>query len=96
MDIGHLHGHGLYLGELFEDELLGEELGVLDAGGEDPGVSGPGEHLKDRVTDGGEHGVEVEAPDVVVLPVRGHDGREQPILGIGKSPELIIHEVDKS
>ena len=96
MHIRHLHGHGLYLGELLKDELLGEELGVLDAGGEDPGVGGPGEHLEDGVTDSGEHGVEVEAPDVVVLPVCGHDGREQSILGIGKGPELIIHEVDKS
>ena len=64
MDIGHLHGHGLYLGELFEDELLGEELGVLDAGGEHPGVGRAGEHLEHGVAHCGEHGVKVEASKI--------------------------------
>ena len=95
VNVGHLHGHGLDLRELLQDELLGEELGVLDAGGEHAGVGGPGEHLENGVTDCGEHRVKVESPDVVVLPVRGHDGGEQSILGVRKGSELIIHEVDE-
>ena len=96
VNIGHLHGNTLYLRHLLQDLLLCEVLRVLHRGGEDASVSWSSKQVQDRVSDDVECLVEVHGPDVVVGPVRGHDGGEESVLGVGQSPELIINKVDEA
>ena len=59
-------------------------------------ISRSSKHFKNCISNCFECIIKIDRSDVVVNPISSHDGGEKSVLGIGKSSELIIDEVDES
>ena len=88
-------GGGCHLRDGSKYLPLSEVLRVLHRGREHSLPCRPCEHVQHNVTGCGEGGIKVQLSDGAVSPVCRHDGGEHPVVHVGKSPKLIIHELDE-